>query len=420
MDDHMGPGPNPFTARFAERRLKRKPSNTKWLLLLATLFAFSATTILCSYCFRLRKHGTPIALYQSHIAGGAATTEVITTTNARRRRDDGTVKFAPSTPKAKEDKPAEVSIHCKMVCSNSSGGVCVPLDLAIFVYKDGVPTKNMTFDLQNYNPVVSLPWKNNTRQTGVLEVEWCSLEEHFPGVELIPRQGSCAVVGNSGILNNSSCGDFIDSHDFVIRANMGLIKGFEVDVGRKANLNAFNLALMTLYGNAMGSKINDENKMRFLDHIRILKESILWYPKQLFQRGGIYASGRRYQSIIDEIRKTGFSGIRFAFSWTPIHVERSMGIRLTATLGLDMYAVARTFCSNITLFGFYPFYKDLEGRDIRYHYFDEVKYNFSLKRGHDFGKEYTKLRELEKQGNLKLVVRDCKPRAKSQEPSHKL
>ncbi|XP_022103978.1 alpha-2,8-sialyltransferase 8F-like isoform X2 [Acanthaster planci] len=226
------------------------------------------------------------------------------------------------------DLVRNVSLHCKMVCSESATGICVPLDLAIFVYRNDTPTTNMTFKFQNYNPVVSIATGSNISDNSpVLEADRCSLEEHFPGVELIPRQGSCAVVGNSGILNNSSCGDFIDSHDFVIRANMGLIKGYEVDVGRTSNLNAFNRDLMLIYGSAVGSTRNAKKRKirnRFLNHIRTLKDSILWYPKQLFQFGGNFVSGKRYRSIINSIRKNGLLDIRFAFSWKPVHVEKAI------------------------------------------------------------------------------------------------
>ncbi|XP_038061901.1 CMP-N-acetylneuraminate-poly-alpha-2,8-sialyltransferase-like [Patiria miniata] len=312
------------------------------------------------------------------------------------------------------NQTGQVTLHCKTVCSGSAGGICVPLDLAIFVYKNDTPTDNMTFNLQNYNPVVRVARTSNTsHESSVLKMERCNLEEHFPGVELIPRQTSCAVIGNSGILNNSSCGDFIDSHDFVIRANMGLIKGYEVDVGKQSSLNAFNRALMFSYGSAMGRSNSSKflkTRAKLFDHMQALKESILWYPKQLYHRNGSFVSGRKFRSIIDAIRHNGFTDIRFAFSWKPISVAREWGIRRTGTLGLDMYAVARTFCSNITLFGFYPFYKDLEGRAVKYHYFDDVKFNFSRNKGHDFSLEHTKLKELERQGKLTLVVRDCKPR----------
>ncbi|XP_022103951.1 CMP-N-acetylneuraminate-poly-alpha-2,8-sialyltransferase-like [Acanthaster planci] len=269
----------------------------------------------------------------------------------------------------------------------------------------------MTFKFQNYNPVVSIATGSNISDNSpVLEADRCSLEEHFPGVELIPRQGSCAVVGNSGILNNSSCGDFIDSHDFVIRANMGLIKGYEVDVGRTSDLNAFNRATLLKYGHAIRAAKKSVERDRFLEHVRTLKESILWYPKSLTKLGGIHRSSVNYRSVINETRKNGLSGIRFAFNWKPIRVEKAWGLRRIATLGLDMYAVARTFCANINLFGFYPFYKDLEGRDIKYHYFDDVKFNYSLNRAHSWDLEHRKLKELERQGKLTLIVRDCKPR----------
>ncbi|XP_077864965.1 alpha-2,8-sialyltransferase 8B-like [Saccoglossus kowalevskii] len=51
------------------------------------------------------------------------------------------------------------------------------------------------------------------------------------------RQRSCAVVGNSGILLNSKCGEEINSHDFVIRCNIPQVREFTRDVG-----------LFTLYG----------------------------------------------------------------------------------------------------------------------------------------------------------------------------
>ncbi|XP_038060864.1 CMP-N-acetylneuraminate-poly-alpha-2,8-sialyltransferase-like [Patiria miniata] len=312
------------------------------------------------------------------------------------------------------NQTSQVTLHCKMVCSQSAGNFCVPLEFAIFVYKTDTPTDNMTFNLQNYNPVVHIARESNTsHESSVLEVERCNLEEHFPGVELIPRQPSCAVIGNSGILNNSSCGNFIDSHDFVIRANMGLIKGYEVDVGKTSSLNAFNTLLLSSYGSAM-EKTKSKRKLHiratFFDTIKTLKESILWYPKELYIGNGSFASGRNYRSVIDALRRKGFTGIRFAYSWKPVHVEKLWGLPLGGTLGLDIYTVARTFCSNITLFGFYPFHKDLEGRAVKYHYYDKRKLDFDRSKWHNFSMEHTILKELERQGKLTLVVRDCKPR----------
>ena len=43
-------------------------------------------------------------------------------------------------------------------------GICVPQDLAIFVFKKGVPTQNMTFYLQNAYPVVQIPRKPNAKE----------------------------------------------------------------------------------------------------------------------------------------------------------------------------------------------------------------------------------------------------------------
>ncbi|XP_043928027.1 type 2 lactosamine alpha-2,3-sialyltransferase isoform X2 [Protopterus annectens] len=44
---------------------------------------------------------------------------------------------------------------------------------------------------------------------------------------------NCIVVGNGGILRNSTLGKFIDSYDVIIRLNSGPVKGYEEDVGKK-------------------------------------------------------------------------------------------------------------------------------------------------------------------------------------------
>ncbi|XP_070574636.1 CMP-N-acetylneuraminate-beta-galactosamide-alpha-2,3-sialyltransferase 2-like [Ptychodera flava] len=43
----------------------------------------------------------------------------------------------------------------------------------------------------------------------------------------------CAVVGNSGNLRDSGYGEFIDQHDYILRLNVAMTKGFEKDVGNR-------------------------------------------------------------------------------------------------------------------------------------------------------------------------------------------
>ncbi|XP_043941010.1 alpha-N-acetylgalactosaminide alpha-2,6-sialyltransferase 2-like [Protopterus annectens] len=54
----------------------------------------------------------------------------------------------------------------------------------------------------------------------------------------------CAVIGNGGILRNSSKGAEIDSHDYVFRVNGAIIKGFEQDVGKRTSFYIFSTNTM--------------------------------------------------------------------------------------------------------------------------------------------------------------------------------
>jgi len=65
-----------------------------------------------------------------------------------------------------------------------------------------------------------------------------SLSAALPAVKAGP--GSCAVVGNAGNLMGSKSGAHIDAHDYVIRMNAAIVRGYEADVGSKTNLTLFN------------------------------------------------------------------------------------------------------------------------------------------------------------------------------------
>ncbi|XP_071807932.1 CMP-N-acetylneuraminate-poly-alpha-2,8-sialyltransferase-like [Asterias amurensis] len=295
----------------------------------------------------------------------------------------------------------EASIHettnkplkCKSVCSKSTG-LCVRIDLAVFVLKE-TSNSSLEFREQLTYPTVN---SSSTEQPSD-----CYMEDHYPGLELIPRQASCAVVGNSGILNNSSCGDAIDSHDFVFRVNMPTIKGYERDVGRKTNITCINTSLLRTYSGMFKRPNYPVVGNRFLEKVRFLGKSVLWYPKPLGRD-----NAQNYRLIINAIKSDGNSLLRYAFSWKPIHIEREWKIGNCGTLGFDAFVVARTFCDNISLFGFYPFYADPDGKPLRYHYFDDVlSYNFNNTRVHNFGREYKILQKLDAEKKLKLVAGSC-------------
>lgn len=74
-----------------------------------------------------------------------------------------------------------------------------------------------------------------------------SIDRHLGRVEGERRRyGSCAVVGNSGILLKSDHGTLIDSHDLVIRLNNARIEGYQRNVGSKTGLSFVNSNILHL------------------------------------------------------------------------------------------------------------------------------------------------------------------------------
>ena len=84
--------------------------------------------------------------------------------------------------------------------------------------------------------------------------------------------GSCAVVGNSGVLLNSSLGEEIDAHDSVIRFNAAPTKKFEQDVGRKTTIRIQNVDHLGYHEHQDGHKVfsfrNAKDLKKFVKHKR--------------------------------------------------------------------------------------------------------------------------------------------------------
>ncbi|XLU92166.1 hypothetical protein S245_006518 [Arachis hypogaea] len=66
------------------------------------------------------------------------------------------------------------------------------------------------------------------------------------------KYGSCAVVGNSGILLKSDYGRLIDSHDAVIRLNNARVNNFENKVGKKTTISFVNSNIVHLCARRVG------------------------------------------------------------------------------------------------------------------------------------------------------------------------
>ncbi|XP_042884233.1 beta-galactoside alpha-2,6-sialyltransferase 2-like [Penaeus japonicus] len=71
--------------------------------------------------------------------------------------------------------------------------------------------------------------------------------KHFPSTGLLEGRyfNSCAVVSSAGSLKGSKLGNFIDSHDAVVRFNHAPTEGFEDDVGSRTTLRIVNSQVVT-------------------------------------------------------------------------------------------------------------------------------------------------------------------------------
>ena len=130
---------------------------------------------------------------------------------------------------------------------------------------------------------------------------------------------SCAIVGNSGILLGSECGDVIDSADLIIRNNAARIDGsYRVDVGTRMDVMTMNLELIHCLANCLGlpKKKMSVNCTKTLsckelrDRMKIFKTgNIFWFFKR-------YKDFKEMKSVLAALRNT--YKLNFTLAYSPV------------------------------------------------------------------------------------------------------
>ncbi|TEA30152.1 hypothetical protein DBR06_SOUSAS4810018, partial [Sousa chinensis] len=218
----------------------------------------------------------------------------------------------------------------------------------------------------------------------------------------------CAVVGNSGILTGSRCGQQIDKSDFVFRCNFAPTEAFQRDVGRKTNLTTFNPSILEKYYNNLLT-IQDRNN--FFLSLKKLDGAILWIPAFFF-----HTSATVTRTLVDFfVEHRGQLKVQLAWPGNIMqHVNRYWKNKHLSpkrlSTGILMYTLASAICEEIHLYGFWPFGFDPNTReDLPYHYYDKKGTKFTTKwqESHQLPAEFQLLYRMHGEGLTKLTLSRC-------------
>ncbi|KAM9251144.1 CMP-N-acetylneuraminate-poly-alpha-2,8-sialyltransferase isoform 2-T3 [Cariama cristata] len=219
------------------------------------------------------------------------------------------------------------------------------------------------------------------------------------------RFKTCAVVGNSGILLDSGCGKEIDSHDFVIRCNLAPVVEFAADVGTKSDFITMNPSVVQ---RAFGGFRNESDREKFVRRLSMLNDSVLWIPAFMVKGGEKHVEWVNALILKNKLKvRTAYPSLRLIHAVRGYWLTNKVHIKRPST-GLLMYTLATRFCDEIHLYGFWPFPKDLHGKPVKYHYYDDLKYRyFSNASPHRMPLEFKTLYVLHNRGALKLTTGKC-------------
>ncbi|WOL03485.1 hypothetical protein Cni_G12205 [Canna indica] len=212
------------------------------------------------------------------------------------------------------------------------------------------------------------------------------------------RFGSCAVVGNSGILMNNDHGELIDGHDLVIRLNNARTQGYHRNVGSKTGLSFVNSNILHAcalrdgcfchpYGGSVPMVMYICQAIHFLDYTvcNSSHKAPLLVTDVRFD--GLCARIVKYYSLKRFVEATG----KPPEEWKKAHDEKLFHY----SSGMQAVMLAVGICDRVSIFGFG------KSAEARHHYHTNQKKELDL---HDYEAEYALYSDLAERPQLGLAA----------------
>ena len=191
---------------------------------------------------------------------------------------------------------------------------------------------------------------------------------------------SCAIIGNSPNILQRELGSSIDSHNKIIRCNLGLVKGFEKFVGSRTDIRLINCHVQRTIQNT-SQRINPE-KFESLKYNKI-QDIIL--PNEILILKDARENSFRHEIPMehDFIRNSNMHNKVYSYSH---HIFEKYKISIHYSAGAFAVAMALDLFPNakIDLYGFsFAGQKDPEAST---HYFEKIN-------GSEYNHHYDKEKE---------------------------
>ncbi|KAM9333831.1 alpha-2,8-sialyltransferase 8F-like [Pholidichthys leucotaenia] len=214
---------------------------------------------------------------------------------------------------------------------------------------------------------------------------------------------TCAVVGNGGILADSYCGKMIDSAEIVMRCNLPPVTSeYKRQVGSKTYLVTANPSiLLKKYGS-----LSDQRRP-FVESLSTYGNAMVILPA--FSYGfNTHLSMRAFYTFQDFDTPTRIVFFNPQYFQKLSKFWQSYGLKAhRLSTGIVMASIALEVCSNVHLYGFWPFDNHPHSlQTLTHHYYDH-----QLPKGgvHAMPTEFNIFLNLHRQGVLRLHLGKCKP-----------
>ncbi|XP_072173037.1 alpha-N-acetylneuraminate alpha-2,8-sialyltransferase ST8SIA3-like [Diadema setosum] len=209
----------------------------------------------------------------------------------------------------------------------------------------------------------------------------------------------CSVVGNSGILLNSDCGEDIDKSDFVFRCNIAPLKPFGRDAGVKSNLTTMN---PSIFYKRFSELKSDEDIHQFLRNVSEFS-GYLWLP--------CFSASHMNEICIKAYNNFNISRPKIVLA-NPDHFVKIwkfwMARNHTKLISSGFYIthVAMQLCQEVHLYGFWPFPVSVSRdklKELPCHYFNDEPFTKS----HNMDDEFRLLFQMHEHGLLRMHAGQC-------------